>query len=396
MSETPKLTICVPSRNRQFCFEQTIRDLIRSTRSDIEFVFADNSDDASIMNNFMAGIADPRIRYLPSADRTLSMMDNWERTVAVATGEWVCVIGDDDYVDPDVVEIIGRIEQRAEKVDAIAWNRTAVTWGDEPRGETQTATFSMANRVVRSPHHAMMDRLFGWLGATHVVHCPYGIYHGAVHRDAILRVKTQYSNRCFEHPVVDYDFCHKLLTSSTNLIFIDRPMSVLGVCKKSNSAAVGNAKASEAARAAYLKENGDVFDVAGIEAGFPFTPETGVATSIMQAQQWFKRKYGFRFENWEGNFILGMASECRLFRDRQEFERHVEVCRAAFMAWEGGRYLQYFKPVYAGPQDDLCFFGVNGRDLTINLEIADFVTPAQFYAIAQQILPDPATLELEF
>jgi hypothetical protein len=195
---------------------------------------------------------------------------------------------------------------------------------------------------------------------------------------------------------VDYDFSHKLLASSSSLIFIDRPMSVLGVCKESNSAAVGNAKASEAAREAYLKENGDVFDVAAIEVGFPFTQNTGVAGSIMSAQQWFKRKYDFRFDNWEGNFIRAMAAECKLFRDRQEFERHVEICRAAFEAWEGGKYLRYFKPVYAEPKSDLCFFGVNRRDISINLEIAGVVTPAQFYAIAQQILPDSTTMEFEF
>jgi crotonobetainyl-CoA:carnitine CoA-transferase CaiB-like acyl-CoA transferase len=56
------------------------------------------------MNSFMAGLGDARIRYLPSADRPLSMADNWERTIAATTGAWVTVIGDDDYVDPDIVD----------------------------------------------------------------------------------------------------------------------------------------------------------------------------------------------------------------------------------------------------------------------------------------------------
>ena len=168
------------------------------------------------------------------------------------------------------------------------------------------------------------------------------------------------------------------------------------MCEESNSAAVGKGKASEAAREAYHKENGDVFDVAAIEAGFPFTLKTGVAGSIMSAQQWFKRKSDFSCENWEGNFIRAMAPECKLFRDRQGFERHVEICRAAFEDWEGGKYLRYFKPVYAERKTDLCFFGVNGREISINLEIADVVTPAQFYAIVQQVLPDSTTIEFEF
>lgn len=393
MSDTPKLSICVPSRNRQACFQQTIRDLVASPRTDIEFVLADNSDDPRIMDGFIAAIDDPRVRYLPSVERTLSMMDNWERTVAASTGAWVCVIGDDDYVDPDVVDLIAAIEERDSKVDAIGWNRAAFQWGSA-RGEEKSVTLSMANRIIRSSHQAILDRLFGWLGATHVPQCPFGIYHGAVHRGTILRIKAQFANRCFEHPVVDYDFCHKLLASSNNLVYIDRPMSILGVSTESNSAAVGNAKASESAREAYLNENGDTFEVATVEGGFPFTQDTGVAGSIMAAQQWFKRKYDFRFPNWEGNFIRAIANECAIWRDRDDYDRYVAICRAAFQAWENGKYLKYFTPHYVERKPDGYFFGVNRRNLVINQDIGNATTPAEFYSIARQILPDAAEIAI--
>ena len=55
---TPALSVCVPSRNRQHTFQQTIRDLLASPRRDVEFVFADNSDDPTIADDFMAGIDD--------------------------------------------------------------------------------------------------------------------------------------------------------------------------------------------------------------------------------------------------------------------------------------------------------------------------------------------------
>ena len=60
---TPVLSICVPSRNRQVYFQETIRALTTSLRPDVEFVFVDNSDDASAMDDFMAErLADPRRR----------------------------------------------------------------------------------------------------------------------------------------------------------------------------------------------------------------------------------------------------------------------------------------------------------------------------------------------
>ena len=101
MFAQPKLTICVPSRNRQRYFQETIRSQLINLRTDVEYVFADNSDDAGIMNGFMQDIlGDPRVKYLPSVDRVLSMVENWDRCVEAATGEFVCMIGDDDYADP--------------------------------------------------------------------------------------------------------------------------------------------------------------------------------------------------------------------------------------------------------------------------------------------------------
>lgn len=67
MFAQPKLTICVPSRNRQPYFQEAIRSQLMNLRSDIEYVFADNSDDASVTNDFMVDlIGDPRVRELGS------------------------------------------------------------------------------------------------------------------------------------------------------------------------------------------------------------------------------------------------------------------------------------------------------------------------------------------
>ena len=81
------LSICVPSRNRQKYFQQTIEALTSSLRDDVEFVFTDNSDSPDVMNAFMARYRDDaRVKYIPTSDRIFSMLDNWERTVAASTG----------------------------------------------------------------------------------------------------------------------------------------------------------------------------------------------------------------------------------------------------------------------------------------------------------------------
>ena len=386
MPDRARLSICVPSRNRQDCFRQTILDLLANRRGDVEFVFADNSDDAAIMDGFMRGIDDPRIIYLASRSAPLSMADNWERAVDAASGEWISVIGDDDYVDPDLVDYIAAIEARDPHVEAIGWNRAPFQW-PSARTEAKSVPFSLANRIMRHPREELTPRLFGWHGATYMPQCPYGLYHGAVSRRTVEAVKARHSGRCFEHPTIDYDFTHKLLATSENFIYIDRPMSIPGVAETSNSAAIGDVARMREAVDAHRRENGTRFEKDVAEAGFPFAVDCGVAGNIMAAQVWFKRRYCYEHDGWEENFARAASMECRLWQDRDGYDRHVARMRHAFERWQGGKYLHLFAPQFIGFSTDDPYWGLLDGNLYLNQEIAGAERPAQFLRVLQDILP---------
>jgi glycosyltransferase involved in cell wall biosynthesis len=393
MSDRPKLSICIPSRNRQDCFRQTILDLVANPRTDIEFVVTDNSDDPSIMDGFMAGLRDIRIRYLPSAVRPLSMADNWERTITATSGEWVIVIGDDDYVDPDIVDQIMEIESRDAAVEAIGWNRVPFQWVNA-RSDEKSIPFSLINRIMRHSKEQLERRLFGWAAATYMPQCPYGIYHGAIPRRTLDRIATTFSGRFFEHPTVDYDFMHKLVSSSSNFAYINRPMSILGVAPASNSAAIGDTEKLDRAVEAHRREYGDAFEEATRAAGFPFRINCGVAGNIMAAQVWFKQRYGFAYDGWQENFARAATLECGLWRERDGFDRHVAGIEAAFREWEGGRYLPLFQPRFVGPVEGPTFWGLRDNHLHISQDIGGSETPRAFYRVLQDILPAFGDMEL--
>lgn len=393
MPDRPTLSICVPSRNRQDCFRQTILDLVSNERADIEFVFADNSDDPAIMDGFMAGLGDARVRYLSSAGRPLSMADNWERAVAAASGDWVTVIGDDDYVDPDVVDQIRAIDALDPAVDAIGWNRAPFQWV-AARDEEKSIPFSLVNRIMRHTREQISYRLFGWAAATYMPQCPYGIYHGAIPRRTLARIADGFSGRFFEHPTVDFDFCHKLVSSSSNFAYVNRPMSILGVAPSSNSAAVGDGAGVRRAVAAYRSEYGDAFEEATLAAGFPFRSDSGVAGNIMAAQVWFKTRYGFAYDGWQENFARAVTLECSLWKERAGYDRHVAGIEAAFRAWEGGRYLPLFQPRFIGRAEGLAFWGLRDNHLHVSQDIAGSETPRAFYRVLQDILPARQEMEV--
>jgi glycosyltransferase involved in cell wall biosynthesis len=393
LHDRPKLSICVPSRNRQDCFKQTILDLIANPRADIEFVFADNSDDPTVMDAFITGLNDARILYLPSADQPLSMADNWERTIAATTGEWVSFIGDDDYVDPDVVDHIATIDAHDGAVDAIGWNRAPFQWV-AARTEEKSIPFSLVNRIMRHSKEQIERRLFGWAAATYMPQCPYGIYHGAIPRRTLDRIASDYQARFFEHPTVDYDFMHKLVHSSSNFAYINRPMSILGVAPTSNSAAVGDSVRLDRVIAEHRKVYGTAYEQVTVAAGFPFRADSGVAGNIMAAQVWFKTRHGFAYDGWQENFARAVTQECSLWKERDGFDRNVAVIEEAFRAWEGGRYMPLFTPKFVGHISGPTYWGVRDNHLLINQEIAGSETPRAFYNVLQDILPSFADMEI--
>jgi len=387
MSSPPRLSICVPSRNRQTSFRQTIRDLVANPRDDVEFVFADNSSDPDAMNTFMAGFTDPRIRYLPSTNRALPMQDNWERTMAAASGEWITFIGDDDYVDPNLIDTLGEIAARRPEVDAVGWNRMSFKWPHDRRFPGNTC-LSLGTDVMLMDRDQQLRMLFLWQGATAMPKSAFSAYHGAVRRLAMERVRETFSNRFFEHPTVDVDCSGKLLLTARELVYADRPFSVLGVTANSNSAAVGRFSLVETIHKAMEKESGPNFDV----PGFPFNSRLGVAASIIAAQEWFKTKYGFRFQGWEENFVHSLGIDCSHAEDRVTFDIHTAECRKALAVWRGGQFVDAFQPRFRPRVRAGVYSGLRGRYLFIDETIAACQTPAELYGIAQSILAPPSTL----
>ena len=385
------MSICVPSRNRQRTFVQTIRDLLASPRQDVEFVLADNSDDPDIVDGAMAGIDDSRVRYLPSTDHSLPMQDNWERAMRAATGDWIIFIGDDDYVDPDVIDTIAEIARRRPGVDAIGWGRPSFKWPDY-RPFPGNACIALGNTAYLANRQEQLDALFGWKGATPVPKISFTCYHGAVRRTAMDRIRDRFSGRYFEHPTVDFECSAKLLLSAREFVYVDRPFSVFGATATSNSSAIGRFARVNEINAGLSPEEGPGFDV----AGFPFTSRLGVAASILATLNWFTIRYGLPMEGWEENFLRALAIDCGKAEDRASFDAHAGACREAIAGWRGGRWLDTFRPRFMPRGRAAPFTGLTGTNLFVDESIGGCRTPAEFYRVAQTMLPPTEAMHYAF
>ncbi|MDG3575273.1 glycosyltransferase [Rhizobium sp. YJ-22] len=386
---TPKLSICVPSRNRQRYFQETIRALLESPRTDVEFVFTDNSDDASVMNDFMATLKDSRIVYLPSTGSTLSMVDNWERTVEATTGEWVTVIGDDDYADPEIAGLLTRLQAYAPEVDGLSWGTLDYRWpsSDEPVAGNLFVAFQ--DNLLILPRDLLIQRMFGWDDAGMVPCSGMSIYHSAIHRRLLERIRTKYG-RYFENPTVDYDSAIKNIVNGTSFYVSPRPMSVMGVCPLSNTYAVGRLDDMKRKAEIFNREVGRDVDLDEEVQAFPFKLATGLTATVGQTIHWYKTKYKFSYGGWEKNFIIACQRNVEAFRDREAFDIVKGMYQQAVDTWCNGRYRKYFQPVFKERDIEIRVSGFSNEGVFIDYNTPGIDTPAAFYKLVNDItLPIP-------
>jgi glycosyltransferase involved in cell wall biosynthesis len=392
----PVLSICVPSRNRQIYFQETIRALTSSLRTDVEFVFCDNSDDPAIMRDFIGPyLADPRVVFVPSGETIRPMVDNWEEALTASSGRWIAVIGDDDYIDPDLAGLIVRLESTAPDLEALDWSKLYYSWPYQGKPVLSNPVHLNAE-IHEVPKQSLMNRAFRWDNARDVLGCGFGIYHGAVSRTLMERIRTASDGRYFEHAIVDFDSIFKVIMHGKRFVHIRRPISVMGVCPASNSAAVANPDAMRKKQEEFDKEHASPVDRMDCYRDFPFHTRLGLAACILMTQHWFARKYGYRFSGYEDNFVHSCTVQCGKIEDRVQYDLIVAGYRKAFSSWKGGRYLKAFKPVYSPPKRDAQqFSGLIKHDVFVTDDHPAFATVKSFYDLASSLMQPIATLDAD-
>lgn len=126
MEMSPLLSIVIPTRNREFYCIQTVKGLLDYCGSNIEIIIQDNSDSHDI-DNYINSLNDNRIVYNRVPKRINSVL-NMNQAVELASGKYVTMIGDDDFVLPtlyaavEIMEIEGYDCLSPRHYDAFLWD----------------------------------------------------------------------------------------------------------------------------------------------------------------------------------------------------------------------------------------------------------------------------------
>lgn len=236
MTESPLLSVLVPTKNRSECAKHTIAMLLGFESNDFEVIVHDNSDDRSLADWVDSQPNDPRLRYLRTTE-DLSISQNFEQAVEAAAGRYVGALGDDDGLSFCVLEICRWLEEN--DIDALSPSTPALyLWpgitsdaqGNKSNGLLTIKPFTREVRLIDP--EAGLQRI-ARTGARRLEGLPK-LYHGIVRRRCLQAVHEQ-TGRWLPGVSPDMAAAVSLASHVNQICELDYPVFVPGASPNSGA-----------------------------------------------------------------------------------------------------------------------------------------------------------------
>ncbi len=237
MENPPLLSIIVPTRNRQKYAISAINSILGIPAKDIELVVYDNSDSDDLRNYIYSNINDDRLRYYYMPHPS-SMPDNWNNAVGMASGKYLCLIGDDDGINPEIIEATRWADMK--DIDALKptisvsylWPGSEVT-SVPINGLLTIIPFS--GRVIRPDPEVEMKKVVRTGGFKYLGTELPRLYHGIVRRECLNKVRET-TGAFFGGLSPDIYAALSISNFTKNVVSIDYPLTIAGTSHPSGSA----------------------------------------------------------------------------------------------------------------------------------------------------------------
>lgn len=95
-----KISICITTYNRVSYLERLLDSIATQTFKDFDILITDNSE-TTIVKDFVAGYQDKLPIHYHKNVPAVGMTENWNICMAMAKGEWIKLIHDDDWLATD-------------------------------------------------------------------------------------------------------------------------------------------------------------------------------------------------------------------------------------------------------------------------------------------------------
>jgi len=231
--KTPLLSILIATRNRvPYCIN-AIETILAFEHENFELIIQDNSDILDLQNYISNRAVDhrPVYNYTPPP---FSSIDNFNAVISLAKGEYLCLIGDDDAVHP---EIFNAVEwAKANNVASIVPTLKAIyRWPDacdDPQDNGLLTIGYISGKIKkRSTKNAIMKLMKN--GGQGYLNLPFPkLYHGIVKREYMELIKEE-TGHYVGGLSPDIYIAIGLAKHIPEIVEIDYPLTLPGICGKS-------------------------------------------------------------------------------------------------------------------------------------------------------------------
>lgn len=253
------LSLLLPTRNRACYLPAAVAHFLSTSREDIELIVVDGSDDhCEVLEYLKPWGNDHRLQIVDNTLQTngfvSSMVQNWSAGLNLATGQWLSIIGDDDVIDPSVIPFLEKIELIAPQVGAVTWHHAKFDLDLEKPREIK---LPMGSKVLLASGKDSVIKQASWPNSKSPPTSIASPYHGAVRLSVLNKIKASRAGDWFCFNTPDYDLGWTVAWMGTTFAVSERPFSIAGVCKRSNSYAVRSSAASRVAASTWNAEGGN-------------------------------------------------------------------------------------------------------------------------------------------
>ena len=237
MGSSRLLSIVIPTRNRQEYCVAAVEQILTLNLNDVEVVIQDNSDDESLRSRLEHYISSGRVIY-HYRQGIISFVDNFSEAISLSCGEYVCMIGDDDGILPNILKITQSAKER--DIDCVIAGLNAVYIWPSPtpirqkykNGYLCVSYLKDKEEYVDCKKALEMLALQG--GQEYQSLNLPRVYHGIAKRSKLDEVKAIAGNY-FMGLTPDIFIAVALGSVCEKVVRLSYPISISGICPRSGS-----------------------------------------------------------------------------------------------------------------------------------------------------------------
>ena len=243
----PLLSILIATKNRQKYCLSAVESILMLPDTNIQVIVQDNSDDTNLIDMLTHLLKDSRLiyRYTPPP---FSSIDNFNAAIELATGEYVCLIGDDDGINPEIIKATTWAKEN--NIDCLVGNLKAnYRW--ENTGEKQFFHLKISSSSLVLGNFNGKAKLIDTKqsleklvqnGCTNYMDFAFPkLYHGIVKKEILDELKFE-TGAYLKGLSPDIYAAIALAFKIKKFVTVDYPLSIPGVCTSSSSIQEGEQK----------------------------------------------------------------------------------------------------------------------------------------------------------